>query len=157
MRVHEWRETVDAILIGSRTAMEDDPKLTVRLPEGREPKRIPTRIVVDSGGTLSVFSELALTARDVPLLLVFGPNTPKGKKEFWESKGCLVHESYSLVPKNDKSLLLIAAGMAPLKPYFAGTEEPPIRRRSASGEAEPSRRGIRRSAPDSGRQMVAFI
>ncbi len=48
--------------------------------------------------------------------------------EFWESKGCLAHESYSLVPKNDKSLLLIAAGMAPLKPYFAGTEEPPRHR-----------------------------
>ena len=48
--------------------------------------------------------------------------------EFWESKGCLVHESYSLVPQNDKSLLLIAAGMAPLKPYFAGTEEPPRHR-----------------------------
>ena len=48
--------------------------------------------------------------------------------EFWESKGCLVHESYSLVPRNDKSLLLIAAGMAPLKPYFAGTEEPPRHR-----------------------------
>ncbi len=48
--------------------------------------------------------------------------------EFWESKGCLKHESYSLVPQGDKSLLLIAAGMAPLKPYFAGTEEPPRRR-----------------------------
>ncbi len=48
--------------------------------------------------------------------------------EFWESKGCLAHESYSLVPHNDKSLLLIAAGMAPLKPYFAGTEEPPRHR-----------------------------
>ncbi|MCF0150482.1 MAG: alanine--tRNA ligase, partial [Firmicutes bacterium] len=44
---------------------------------------------------------------------------------FWESKGCLRHESYSLVPNNDKSLLLIPAGMAPLKPYFAGIEEPP--------------------------------
>ena len=47
---------------------------------------------------------------------------------FWESKGCLRHDSYSLVPQGDKSLLLIAAGMAPLKPYFAGTEEPPRRR-----------------------------
>ena len=48
---------------------------------------------------------------------------------FWESKGCLRHESYSLVPPaNDKSLLLIAAGMAPLKPYFAGVEEPPRHR-----------------------------
>ena len=47
---------------------------------------------------------------------------------FWESKGCLRHESYSLVPQNDKSLLLIAAGMAPLKPYFTGAEEPPKHR-----------------------------
>lgn len=89
-RLHEWRECVDAILIGSRTAMEDDPKLTVRLPDGRKPKRTPTRIVIDSGGVLSVFSELALTARDVPLMLVYGPNTPAGKKEFWESKGAEV-------------------------------------------------------------------
>ena len=47
---------------------------------------------------------------------------------FWESKGCLRHDSYSLVPENDKSLLLIAAGMAPLKPYFTGAEEPPRHR-----------------------------
>ena len=110
LRVHEWRETVDAILIGSRTAMEDDPKLTVRLPEGRAPKRIPTRIVVDSGGTLSVFSELALTAREVPLLLVFGPNTPKGKKEFWESKGAevLVIDA----PTHEQRLLLLLENLA---------------------------------------------
>lgn len=45
---------------------------------------------------------------------------------FWESKGCLRHASYSLVPPaSDKSLLLIAAGMAPLKPYFSGAEVPP--------------------------------
>ncbi len=47
---------------------------------------------------------------------------------FWESKGCLRHESYSLVPQGDKSLLLINAGMAPLKPYFSGAEVPPKRR-----------------------------
>ncbi|MDO5441552.1 MAG: alanine--tRNA ligase [Bacillota bacterium] len=52
---------------------------------------------------------------------------------FWESKGCLRHESYSLVPPaSDKSLLLIAAGMAPLKPYFAGVEEPPRHRMTTS-------------------------
>lgn len=110
LRVHEWRETVDAILIGSRTAMEDDPQLTVRLPEGRTPKRIPTRIVVDSGGTLSVFSELALTARDVPLLLVFGPNTPKGKKEFWESKGAEVMVIDA--PTHEQRLLLLLTNLA---------------------------------------------
>lgn len=45
--------------------------------------------------------------------------------KFFESKGCLRHKSYPLVPQNDKSLLLIVAGMAPLKPYFTGQETPP--------------------------------
>ncbi|MBQ9391045.1 MAG: alanine--tRNA ligase, partial [Lachnospiraceae bacterium] len=45
--------------------------------------------------------------------------------EFFESKGHLSKGSYSLVPENDNSLLLINAGMAPLKPYFTGQEVPP--------------------------------
>lgn len=44
---------------------------------------------------------------------------------FFESKGHLSANSFSLVPQNDKSLLLINAGMAPLKPYFTGQEIPP--------------------------------
>ena len=44
---------------------------------------------------------------------------------FMESKGCLRHKSYPLVPQNDKSALLTIAGMAPLKPYFTGQEVPP--------------------------------
>lgn len=45
--------------------------------------------------------------------------------KFFESKGCLRHKSYPLIPQNDNSLLLIVAGMAPLKPYFTGQEVPP--------------------------------
>lgn len=45
--------------------------------------------------------------------------------DFFESKDHLVRGSYSLVPHNDNSLLLINAGMAPLKPYFTGQEIPP--------------------------------
>ena len=48
--------------------------------------------------------------------------------DFFESKEHLVMKSFSLVPHNDKSLLLINAGMAPLKPYFTGQEIPPKRR-----------------------------
>ncbi|MGL4850287.1 MAG: alanine--tRNA ligase [Clostridium sp.] len=48
--------------------------------------------------------------------------------KFFESKGHLRLKSFSLVPKNDKSLLLINAGMAPLKPYFTGLQEPPRKR-----------------------------
>lgn len=48
--------------------------------------------------------------------------------DFFESKGHLVMKSFSLIPQNDKSLLLINAGMAPLKPYFTGQEIPPRKR-----------------------------
>ncbi len=48
--------------------------------------------------------------------------------EFFESKEHLAMKSFSLVPHNDNSLLLINAGMAPLKRYFVGQEIPPRRR-----------------------------
>ena len=48
--------------------------------------------------------------------------------EFFESKDHLALKSFSLVPHNDKSLLLINSGMAPLKPYFTGQEIPPRKR-----------------------------
>ncbi len=48
--------------------------------------------------------------------------------DFFEEKGHLKMKSFSLVPHNDNSLLLINSGMAPLKPYFTGQEIPPRRR-----------------------------
>ena len=48
--------------------------------------------------------------------------------KFFESKGHLRLPSFSLVPQNDKSILLINAGMTPMKPWFKGEEEPPRRR-----------------------------
>ncbi|MBO4391995.1 MAG: alanine--tRNA ligase, partial [Clostridia bacterium] len=47
---------------------------------------------------------------------------------FFESKGHLRMESFPLVPQNDKSILLINAGMTPLKPYFTGQQTPPRKR-----------------------------
>ncbi|MCQ2452826.1 MAG: alanine--tRNA ligase, partial [Oscillospiraceae bacterium] len=47
---------------------------------------------------------------------------------FFESKGHLRLPSFSLVPQNDKSVLLINAGMTPMKPWFKGEEEPPCHR-----------------------------
>lgn len=49
-------------------------------------------------------------------------------REFYISKDHYPAKSASLIPRNDKSLLLINSGMAPLKPYFAGIETPPSKR-----------------------------
>ncbi len=55
-------------------------------------------------------------------------NIRKQYLNFFKSKGHLTEQSFSLIPKNDKSLLLIGAGMAPLKKYFTGAEVPPSKR-----------------------------
>ena len=62
-------------------------------------------------------------------------NKPYGVNElremflsFFESKGHLRLPSFSLIPQNDQSLLLINSGMAPMKPYFKGEVEPPRHR-----------------------------
>jgi alanyl-tRNA synthetase len=55
-------------------------------------------------------------------------NIRKEYLNFFRSKGHLTENSFSLIPKNDKSLLLIGAGMAPLKKYFTGAETPPNKR-----------------------------
>ena len=47
---------------------------------------------------------------------------------FFETKGHLRLPSFSLIPQNDASLLLINSGMAPMKPYFTGEQEPPRHR-----------------------------
>ncbi|MFI3209584.1 MAG: alanine--tRNA ligase [Peptostreptococcaceae bacterium] len=58
-----------------------------------------------------------------------GLNEIRGKfLKFFEEKGHLVQPSFPLVPHNDNSLLLINAGMAPLKNYFTGVETPPSSR-----------------------------
>lgn len=59
----------------------------------------------------------------------FGLNELREKfLSFFESKGHLKLPSFSLVPRNDPSILLINAGMTPLKPYFTGQEIPPSKR-----------------------------
>ncbi|MCL2518437.1 MAG: alanine--tRNA ligase-related protein, partial [Oscillospiraceae bacterium] len=51
---------------------------------------------------------------------------------FFETKGHLRHKSFPLIPINDKSILLINAGMTPFKTYFTGEEIPPNRRMTTS-------------------------
>lgn len=68
--VHQLRARSDAILVGIRTAIADNPALTVRLPGLEE--RSPLRIVLDARLELPVTSVLARTARQVPTLVIGG-------------------------------------------------------------------------------------
>ncbi|WP_418136850.1 bifunctional diaminohydroxyphosphoribosylaminopyrimidine deaminase/5-amino-6-(5-phosphoribosylamino)uracil reductase RibD [Agrobacterium sp. El2ro-1b] len=69
--VHELRARCDGILIGIRTAIADDPELTVRIA-GME-QRSPVRIVLDRQFELPLMSKLVLSARDVPVVVAALP------------------------------------------------------------------------------------
>jgi diaminohydroxyphosphoribosylaminopyrimidine deaminase/5-amino-6-(5-phosphoribosylamino)uracil reductase len=73
LRVQMMRSTHEAIMVGAGTALADDPALTVRLP-GVDLK--PLRVVLDTHLTLTERSRLAATARNVPTLVIAGPDSP---------------------------------------------------------------------------------
>jgi len=84
-RVHLLRAQSDAIMIGSGTALADDPLLTCRLP-GME-KRSPVRVVLDSALRLPLDSRLVETARETPVWVIAGPDAPGVAEEALRAKG----------------------------------------------------------------------
>ena len=84
--VHEIRGRVDAIVIGSQTALSDDPLLTARPPGART----ATRIVVDSELRTPLESQLVRSAHEFPTLFVGGPQLDVKKSEQLQRAGCEV-------------------------------------------------------------------
>jgi 2,5-diamino-6-(ribosylamino)-4(3H)-pyrimidinone 5'-phosphate reductase len=66
IRVHKLRSKFDAILVGKNTVEQDDPLLTVRHVKGKN----PTRIILDSHGTIKNTSKIIKTAKNVPTIIV---------------------------------------------------------------------------------------
>ena len=93
LQVHRLRGRVDAILIGSGTALADDPLLTTRLPSQEPVLRTALRVVVDSNLALKPQSRLAQTADQVPLLLWAGPRADAVKADQLRRLGCQVELS----------------------------------------------------------------
>lgn len=74
-RVHRLRSRVDAILVGKNTVLRDDPLLTVRLARGRN----PTRIVLDSSGSIPPDCRILRTCGTVPTMVAVSKRIPKGR------------------------------------------------------------------------------
>lgn len=88
--VQAMRTESDAILIGIGTALIDDPRLTVRLPGLQS--RSPIRIILDATARLRLNSNLIQTARDVPLIVVVGPEAMDDRKKALAEAGARVIE-----------------------------------------------------------------
>ncbi len=94
-RVHELRGRMDAILVGSGTALADDPQLTARPDFGAAGKpagvpRTATRIVLDSRCRLPTGSILVRTAREIPTLIVTASDVAADRRRALEALGCEV-------------------------------------------------------------------
>ena len=72
-RLHKLRSKVDAILIGKNTMLKDDPLLTVRYTKGKN----PTRIILDSKGTISKNSKIIRTSDKIPTIIVVSKKISK--------------------------------------------------------------------------------
>ncbi len=81
-RLHQLRANVDAILVGAKTVVEDDPRLTVRAVEGKN----PVRVVLDSIATIPPDSEI-LQTKDAPTIVAVCENAPKDRIERLAKKG----------------------------------------------------------------------
>lgn len=84
--VHQIRGRMDAILVGRQTALLDDPQLTARPPGAR----VATRIVMTTAADLPDHLNLIQTAREIPTLIVCGPDAPGKNRDTLEAAGCRV-------------------------------------------------------------------
>ncbi|MCE6951016.1 bifunctional diaminohydroxyphosphoribosylaminopyrimidine deaminase/5-amino-6-(5-phosphoribosylamino)uracil reductase RibD [Cereibacter sphaeroides] len=87
--VHAMRMRHDAVLVGSGTALADDPDLSVREMGSAHQ---PVRIVIDSRLRHTPESRLGRTARHVPVWLCHGPDAPPEAREAWQAAGALLLE-----------------------------------------------------------------
>ncbi len=87
-QAHRLRARVDAILVGSGTVLADDPELTARLAK---PKRIATRVVLDSRLRTPPTSKLVMSAAAWPVLIATTDAAPARKRRLLERAGCEVH------------------------------------------------------------------
>jgi diaminohydroxyphosphoribosylaminopyrimidine deaminase/5-amino-6-(5-phosphoribosylamino)uracil reductase len=81
--VHRWRADSDAIAVGIGTVLADDPLLTARHPDARQ----PLRVVFDSQARLPLDSQLLATVEQSPVLLVVGPGADPGRGRALEVAG----------------------------------------------------------------------
>ena len=88
--VHGLRSLHDAVMVGSNTALADDPQLTVR---GMGAVRQPVRVVVDGGLRFSAHSQLGRSVDFAPVWLLHGPNAPMLARQAWAGAGAKLLET----------------------------------------------------------------
>lgn len=105
--VHEWRNQIDAILVGIGTVRRDDPELTCRLPGGRN----PVRIILDGSATLSTETRLVRTLEKAPVIVACLETAPEESRRRLADAGCRVLPLPAWDGRVDADALLLALGV----------------------------------------------
>lgn len=113
--VHEARARHDAVMVGAGTARADDPALTAR---GVSLSRPPVRVVVSRRLDIPLNSQLAQTAREVPVWICHGPDAEAGMKEAWAGLGARLFCCDVVGGQLSSSAVLAALGDAGLTSVF---------------------------------------
>lgn len=113
--VHAMRARYDAVMVGAGTVRADDPMLTVR---GMGTRHQPVRIAVSRRLTLPLMSQLAQTAREVPVWLIHGPEADAAAIAAWEAVGAHMIACPLRGPGLDMSAAMRALGAAGLTRVF---------------------------------------
>ncbi|MDI6891488.1 MAG: bifunctional diaminohydroxyphosphoribosylaminopyrimidine deaminase/5-amino-6-(5-phosphoribosylamino)uracil reductase RibD [Actinomycetota bacterium] len=82
-RVHSLRSQFDAVMVGSGTVLADDPELTVRMVEGKN----PIRLIVSTGASIPLGANVVKTARQVPTILATTREVPENTAEVLRAAG----------------------------------------------------------------------
>jgi 2,5-diamino-6-(ribosylamino)-4(3H)-pyrimidinone 5'-phosphate reductase len=85
-RVHRLRASVDAIMVGLRTLLADDPKLTVKFSHGTN----PSRVIVDSSARTPLNSYVVRTAKETPTIIAVTSSAPRSRVIQLQRKGVRV-------------------------------------------------------------------
>jgi 2,5-diamino-6-(ribosylamino)-4(3H)-pyrimidinone 5'-phosphate reductase len=85
-RVHRLRASVDGIMVGLKTLLVDDPKLTVKFTK----RRPPYRVIVDSNARTPLSSYVVRTAKQIPTIIATTSNAPRSKIEALKNSGAQV-------------------------------------------------------------------
>lgn len=84
---HRTRGRVDAIIVGVGTVLSDNPALTCRVGE---PRRVATRVVLDTKLRTPADAKLVRTARQTPTWIICGPRAPRSRAAVLEKRGCVI-------------------------------------------------------------------
>jgi len=124
--VHQWRNQVDAVLVGIGTVRRDDPLLTCRLPGGRNPRRV----VLDAGASLAAESRLIRTAAEAPVIVACLSTAPDESRARLARAGCAVwplageegrvdlHELARRLAAEGVTNLMVEGGRSALTAFF---------------------------------------